>query len=119
MNRNVTPAARNERIRSNRRSIAGPSSCAVGSSSCAVGSSRMMNLAPNDSARAISTNCRCSTVRSTASVFGSTSTPYSESSSPAVRRSRDQLITGPPSRFCRLMNRFSATVSVGMMVDFW
>jgi hypothetical protein len=112
MNRNVTPAARSERIRSNSRSIAGPSSCAVGSS-------RMMNFAPNDRARAISTSWRCSTVRPAASLFGSTSTPYPDSSSPALRRSRDQLITGPSSRFCRLMNRFSATVSVGMMVDFW
>ena len=55
MNRNVTPCACSARIRANSRSIAAPSSWAVGSS-------RMMNRAPNDSARAISTSWRCSTV---------------------------------------------------------
>ena len=52
MNRNVTPSRCNSRMRPKSRLISSPSSCAVGSS-------RMMKRAPYDSARAISTSCRC------------------------------------------------------------
>ena len=88
MNSMVTPAAASARIRANSRSMAV-------ASSRAVGSSRMMNRVPSDSARAISTSWRCSTLRSPASAAGSTSTPYSSSSSAARRRRPPQRI-GPP-----------------------
>lgn len=107
----VTPCSRSERMRANNRSMAGPSSRAVGSS-------RMMNLAPNDSARAISTSWRCSTLRSPASACASTSTSYVSSSSRALARSARQAI-GPGRSVWRLRKRFSATVSAGMIVDFW
>jgi hypothetical protein len=88
-------------------------------SSWAVGSSRMMNRAPNDSALAISTNCRCSTSRSPAGSRTSTSTDQVSSSSRALPRTVFQLISPLRPWSCRLRNRFSATVSSGMMVDFW
>ena len=53
----------------------------------------------------------------TASAPGSTATPYSSSTAAAARRSRPQRIGPPPD--CRLRNRFSATESVGMMVERW
>ena len=112
MNRNVTPWARRSRIRLNSRLMPAPSSWAVGSS-------RMMNRAPKESARAISTNCRCSTVSVEAGWRTSTSTDHSASNCSASRRSLDQRINPAGPRACRLRNRFSATVRVPMMVDFW
>ena len=107
MNRNVTPWRCSSRIRSNSRLIAAPSSWAVGSS-------RMMKRAPNDSARAISTNCRCSTSRSPARVCGRRRRPTRSRSSPrASRAQRPPADQAARPRSCRLRNRFSATVSVG------
>jgi hypothetical protein len=112
MNRNVTPCSFSPRMRSNSRVMAA-------ASSWAVGSSRMMNRAPNDSARAISTNCRSSTPSSRAGSRGSTSTAHSASTAAASRRSRRQLIRPVGPRWWRLRNRFSATVSSGMTVERW
>ncbi len=112
MNRKVTPCRWRSLIRANSRAMAAPSSWAVGSS-------RTMNRAPNDSALAISRNCRCSTSRSPAGTRTSTSTDQVSSSSRARSRTVRQLISPPRPRSCRLRKRFSATVSSGMIVDFW
>ena len=77
-----------------------------------------MNFAPNDSARAISSTCRWSTASVAAAAAGSTSISYSASRSAARVRSAFQLIRRSPSA-CRFRKRFSATDSVGMIVDFW
>ena len=93
MNRKATPWARSARSLPKSRSM-------PPASSRAVGSSRMISRAPKDSARAISTNCRCSTPRSLIRAAGSTSTPYSASSSRARSRSaRQRMVRSPWKRF--------------------
>lgn len=111
MNRNVTPESWSARIRVNSRSISRLSSCAVGSS-------RMMKRAPKLNARAISTICRSSTLRSAVRASGSTCTSQVARSSAASERSFRQLMK-PRLSGCRLMYRFSATVSSGTTVGFW
>ncbi|OLE28379.1 MAG: hypothetical protein AUG49_02515 [Catenulispora sp. 13_1_20CM_3_70_7] len=111
MNKNATPDSCNRRSRSNNRTILAPSSCAVGSS-------RMMNFAPNDSARAISSICRSSTARVEAGAVGSARMSYSASTSAVRAASCRQLIGRRPGP-CRFRWRFSATDSEPMIVDFW
>ncbi len=86
MNRKVTPDAWRARMRVKRRSISRLSSWAVGSS-------RTMKRAPKDRARAISTICRSSTLRSAVRASGSTRTSQASSTAAASVRSLRQLMT--------------------------
>ena len=104
----MTPAACISRILRNSRVMASASSCAVGSSSTT-------NRAPRDTARAISTNWRCSTDSSLAIVAGSTSTPSGSSTARARRR----IAPHEMNRWSGLRKRFSATDNEPMTVERW
>ncbi len=107
-----TALSLSRRIRSNRRSMAA-------FSSDAVGSSRIRKRAPTDSARAISTTWRCSTLRSRASRLTSRSKPQSSMTWRARDRMARQSTKLRLAPVARLRKTFSATVRLGTTMDFW
>ena len=111
MYRIATPLAASCRTRANSRSIAPRSSAAVGSSSS-------RHRVPAASARAISTICRCSTVRSAQGSRTSMAKPHSDMIRAACSRIPRQS-TRPARTGWRPRNTFSATVRSGTTIECW